>query len=70
MVKNTLWAANIDDSTYSGHSFRIGATSAAAAAGIPAYFIKMLGCWESEAYRLYIRTPRASLATISQLIAV
>ena len=70
MVKKTLRAAKIDDSAYSGHSFRVGAASAAAAARIPAYFIKILGRWESEAYHLYIRTPRASLAAISQLIAM
>ena len=68
MVKKTLRTANIDQAGYSGHSFRIGAASAAAAAGVPAYFIKMLGRWESEAYHLYIRTPRASLAAVSQLI--
>ena len=69
MVKRALRTANIDATAYSGHSFRIGAASAAAAAGVPAYFIKMLGRWESEAYHLYIRTPRESLASISQLIA-
>lgn len=69
MVKKTLHLANIDQSAYSGHSFRIGAASAAAAAGVPAYFIKMLGRWESDAYQLYIRTPRASLASISQLLS-
>lgn len=69
MVKKTLHMANIDESGYSGHSFRIGAASSAAAAGVPAYFIKMLGRWESEAYHLYIKTPRASLAAVSQLIA-
>ena len=69
MVKKTLCTANIDATAYSGHSFRIKAASAAAAAGVPAYFIKMLGRLESEAYHLYIRTPRESLASISQLIA-
>lgn len=68
-VKKALKIAKIDPSSYSGHSFRIGAASAAAAAGVPAYFIKMLGRWESEAYHLYIRTPRESLAAVSQLIA-
>lgn len=69
MVKKTLHLANIDQSAYSGHSFRIGAASSAAAAGVPAYFIKMLGRWESEAYHLYIKTPCASLASVSQLLA-
>ena len=68
-VKRALQAANIDSSLYSGHSFRIGAATAAAAAGVPAYFIKMLGRWESEAYAIYIKTPREALASISTLIA-
>ena len=70
MVRKMLRMANIDQSAYSGHSFRIiGAASSAAAVRVPAYFIKILGRWESEAYHLYIRTPRASLASISQLLA-
>ena len=69
MVKRALRSANIDTTAYSGNNFRIGAASSVAAAGVPAYFIKMLGRWESEAYHLYIQTPRKSLASISQLIA-
>ena len=68
MVKRALRSAKIDATAYSGHNFRIGAASAAATAGVPVYFIKMLGRWESEAYHLYILTPRESLASISQLI--
>lgn len=56
----------INPSQYSGHSFRIGAATTAAAAGVPAHTIKMLGRWESEAYQLYIRTPRESLASLSR----
>ena len=67
--KKTLHKANIDESEYSGHSFRIGAAPSATAAGVPAYFTKMLSHWESEAYHLYIRIPHASLAAVSQLIA-
>ena len=67
-VKKALRVAGIDSSSYAGHSFRIGAATAAAAAGVPAHFIKMLGRWESEAYHLYIRTPRSSLAAVSTLL--
>ena len=69
MVKKTLHLAKIDASTYSGHSFRIRAAMVAAAADVPAHFIKMFGRWESEAYQLYVRTPHESLASISQLIS-
>ena len=68
MTKFALQLANFDASAYSGHSFRIGAATAAAAAGVPPYFIRMLGRWKSEAYQSYIRTPRESLASISQLL--
>ena len=68
-VKKALQTAQIDSTWYSSHSFWIGAVSAAAAAGVPAYFIKMLGRWESEAYHLYIRTPFESLEAVTQLIA-
>ena len=69
LTKHALRLANIDATGYSGHSFRIGAATAAAAAGIPAYYIKMLGRWQSEAYYSYIRTPRESLASVSQLLS-
>ena len=68
-VRCALNAAGIDQSRYSGHSFWIGAATSAAAAGVPAHIIKMLGRWSSEAYLLYMRTPRESLASISALLA-
>ena len=42
---------------YSSHSFRIGAATSAALAGIPDHLIKTLGRWSSDAYLRYIRTP-------------
>lgn len=51
---------------FTSHSLRIGAATAAAAAGIPAGTIQMLGRWSSDAYKLYIRTPRHKLAEMSQ----
>ena len=42
--------AGIDRSAYSGHSFRIGAATTAAAHGIQDATVKMLGRWESSAY--------------------
>ena len=69
-VKAALSAAHIAHEHYSGHSFRIGAATAAAAAGVPAHIIKMLGRWSSEAYLLYVRTPRETLASISRQLAL
>ena len=41
----------------------------AAQAGLPPHLIKMLGRWSSDAYQLYIRTPRETLAAVSRTIA-
>ena len=64
-VRAALQRQGLDASRYSGHSFRIGAATTAAAAGVPDHTIKILGRWESAAYHLYIRTPPAQLASVS-----
>ena len=68
-VRKVLKEANLDHTSYAGHSFRIGAATSAGKAGVPTHIIKMMGRWESDAYTLYIRTPRESLANISSCIA-
>ena len=68
-VKALLPAANYISSSYAGHSFRIGAATTAALVGLPVHMIKTLGCWKSEAYQLYIRTPPHTLAAMSRRLA-
>ena len=51
-------------------SFRIGAATNAAAAGIPAHTIKRLGhSGSSDAYTLYVRQSDSSLLHISTVLA-
>ena len=64
-VRQALRQAGISPAGYSGHSFRIGAATAAVQAGLEDSVVKMLGRWESSAYQRYIRTPRETLAALS-----
>ena len=68
-VRAALSTIGIDHTKYSGHSFRIGAATAAAAVGFPDHIIKMLGRWSSEAYSIYIRTAPQSLAQFTSQLA-
>ena len=68
-LRSVLSQVGVNAANYSGHSFRIGAASTAAAKGVPDSTIKMLGRWESSAYMLYIRTPREQLANIASRLS-
>ena len=66
-VKAALAAqTGIDSSRYSGHSFRIGAATTAAQAGIGDATIKAMGRWRSGAYQGYVQPSREHLAGIAK----
>lgn len=65
-VKKALESLGYCKAEYSGHSFRAGAATTAAALKIEDSIIKTLGRWESTAYLLYIRIPREQLVGVSR----
>ena len=67
-VCKALITEGVDQLKYSAHSFCIGAATTAAA-GIADSIIRMLGCWDSAAYQLYVQLSREKLASISTTLA-
>ena len=67
-VRSALSGSGADLSRYTGHSFRIGAATSAALAGLPDSLIQTLGRWRSSAYLRYIRTPVSTLTSVSQAL--
>ena len=69
LIKRAIQQAGIDPSNYTGHSFRIGAATTAAANGIGDATIQTLGRWSSNSYTRYIRIPRHQLAGLSKTLS-
>ncbi len=68
-VKDALTRAGVDSTCYSGHSFRSGAATTAVKRGLGDATIKMLGRWRSNAYQVYVKTPRDQLAKMSAILS-
>ena len=67
-VRKGLMASGLNQTSFAGHSFHIGAATAVAQAGIPDSAIQTMGRWSSAAFILYIRTPRQQLASVMKSI--
>ena len=68
-VRKVLVAKGLPADQYAGHSFRIGAATSAALAGVEDSTIQLLGRWQSAAFLRYIRTPHERLAALSGTLA-
>ena len=61
LVRDALHTMGLPYTEFAGHSFRIGAVTAAAKAGMEDSVIRSLGRWNSSAFLIYVRTPRDEL---------
>ena len=68
-VRDALAAVGVECTSYSGHSFRIGAATTAAMAGVADLVIQSLGRWSSTAFLGYIHTSREQLAGVARVLA-
>ena len=68
-LRSILAAAGYQPLAFNTHSFRIGAATSAAQAGIPTSQIKFLGRWHSSAYQHYTRTVKKALKSAASSLA-
>lgn len=68
-LRSALTALGYNSSSYSGHSFRIGAATSAARCQLPDHLIQTLGRWSSDCYRVYIRTSSNTLCHAQHQLA-
>ena len=69
-VRTILAGLGLPQGEDAGHSFRIGAATSAALAGVEDSTIQTLGRWQSSAFLQYIRMPQEQLAAISRRLAL
>ena len=68
-LRGILARVGLPEHHFAGHSFRIGAATSAALAGVEDSTIQTLGRWHSTAFLRYIRMPQEQLAALSAVLA-
>ncbi|XP_060070770.1 uncharacterized protein LOC132557283 [Ylistrum balloti] len=68
-LKETLSRVGINNKSFNGHSFRIGASTSAAAAGVEDHVIQTLGRWSSDCFIRYIRINPATIRRAQQVMS-
>ncbi len=67
-LRQAITLVGLDPKAFSGHSFRIGAASTAAAVGLNDSTIQQAGRWKSNTFRTYIRKQATQQAAISNTL--
>lgn len=60
-IRKNIGVLGLDQSKFSGHSFRRGGAQSLADAGVAPDVIKTMGRWSSDCYQLYISTPSVDI---------
>ena len=68
-IKNIVSQFGLDPSRYSGHSLHIGGATSVAQAGLSQWQIKLMGCWNSQAYQVYIKQDPIACADLAARMA-
>lgn len=69
MLRQHLRLLHIDCKQFSGHSLRRGAAVSAKASGASDELIKLLGRWNSDAYKIYLRSVPAHIQHLVSMLA-
>ena len=69
LLRDSSRAAGLRYQCLKGHSVRISGASVAADAGLPDSLIKVMGCWSSDCYQVYIRIPQSILESVAPRMA-